>query len=77
MCHSLHVQTHTEPSCVERDQPVSLGCQLVLSVLALTKHLTLSGGNSAGVFKEAALTAIASSVANITSTGHEDVMFDG
>ena len=60
MCHSLHEQAHTEPSCEERDQLVSLGCQLVLSVLAGKKHLT----------------AIASSVANITSTCHEDVMFD-
>ena len=59
MCHSLHEQAHTEPSCEEHDQPVSLGCQLVLSVLAGTKHLD----------EEAALTAIASSVANITSTG--------
>ena len=33
--------------------------------------------NSARVFHKVALTAIASSVTNITSTGHDVVMFDG
>ena len=61
------------PFCEEYDQPVSLGCQMVLSVLPGTKHLTL-GEDSAGVNKEVALTAIASSVTNITSTGHEDAL---
>ena len=46
---------------------------MVLSVLPGTTHLTLSE-DSAGVFTEIALTAIASLVTNITSTGHEDAL---
>ena len=50
--------------------------QLVTSVLVGTKHLALNGGNCQDSSKST-LTAIASSVANITSTDHEDLMFDG
>ena len=46
------------------------------SVLVGTKHLALNGGNCQDSSKST-LTAIASSVANITSTDHEDLMFDG
>ena len=53
-----------------------LGASWCCPGLAGTKYLTLGGGNSAGVFNEAALTATASSVANITSAGYEGVMFD-
>ena len=53
-----------------------LGASWCCPALAGTKYLTLSGENSAGVFNEAALTAIASSVADITSAGNEGVMFD-
>jgi len=53
-----------------------LGASWCCPTLAGTKYLTLGGGNSAGIFNEAALTAIASSVADITAAGYEGVMFD-
>ena len=42
-------------ACAERDQPVSPGCQLVLSGDRWNEYLTLGCGNSTGVFNEAAL----------------------
>ena len=52
----------------------SQGASWCCPALSGTKYLNLGGGNSAGVFNEAALTAIASSVAEVT--GYEGVMFD-
>ena len=50
------------PSCKEHDQPVSL---MPDGIVCLVWRLR-------GSFHKVALTAIASSVTNITSTGHED-----
>jgi hypothetical protein len=41
-----------------------------------TKYITLGGGNSAGVFTAAALSAIEGSAAKIKAAGYDGVMFD-
>ena len=63
------------PSVKNAIQPVSLRCQLVLSG-CWNEVPHLEWRELRRSFKETALTAIASSVANITSTGYEGVMFD-
>ena len=72
MCHSLHEQAHTEPSCEERDQPVSLGPVNIVSA-CWNEAPHLEWRELRRSLQRGSFTAIASSVAYISSTGHEEI----
>ena len=71
------LRLHGPHRCEERDQPSTPQAPAGAVRRSLGRsNLSLGGGNSAGIFNEAALTAISSSVADITAAGCEGVMFD-
>mmetsp|Transcript_16569 Transcript_16569/g.36654 ORF Transcript_16569/g.36654 Transcript_16569/m.36654 type:complete len:250 (-) Transcript_16569:118-867(-) len=64
---------------IDVDQAISQyseGASWCCPALVGTKYITLGGGNSAGVFTAAALTAIEGSADKIKQAGYEGVMFD-